>query len=98
MGYPVRFESLTGGEGKWRSVPNFEHSTLCMAFNLDPCRFYFDLPRSVMGDPRSWAGKVISGFVMHAGQDTPWGKLTICYQSEKFRDTDPMNPQDFFRL
>jgi hypothetical protein len=39
---PVRLESIEG-EAKWRGVKDMEHGTLCRAFGLDPCRFYFRL-------------------------------------------------------
>jgi len=99
--YPVRFESLQG-EAKWRSVPNFEHATLCRAFGLDQASFYFDLPSSVRGTGSNSTGnrgsRVINGYVMRAGQVEPFGKLTIIRDSEKFRDYDPVDKREFFKL
>lgn len=101
---PVRFESI-GGEAKWRGVKDFEHATLCRAFGLDPATFYFDLPSSVRGVGSSMSGfggnrggRVINGFVMRAGMNEPWGKLTIVRDSEKFRDVDPTDKREFYKL
>jgi hypothetical protein len=108
---PVRFDGAPGGplEGdtKWRGVRSFEHADLCRAFNLDPARFFFDLPSSVRGIGSNASGiagaqragrRRISGFVMMAGLDTPVAKLTVCFDGEKFADWDPMSPADFFNL
>ncbi len=101
---PVRFESLAG-EAKWRGVKDFEHATLCRAFNLDPATFYFDLPSSVRGVGSNSSGfggnrgnRVVNGYVMRAGSSEPFGKLTICWETEKFRDYDPTNKEDFYKL
>ena len=106
---PVRFEGAPGGpfrgDGRWRGVPNFEHATLCRIFQLDPCRFYFDLPSSVrgVGANRVGAGSCrsarrINGFVFMAGSDVPVAKLSVCLEDERFRDDDPTNARDFFDL
>lgn len=103
--FPVRFETLAG-EAKWRGVKDFEHSTLCRAFGLDQATFYFDLPSSIRGVGSNLSGfggnrgnRVISGFVMRAGCNEPIGKLTIIKDAnEKFKDVDPMNKNDFFKL
>jgi hypothetical protein len=101
---PVRFESLEG-EAKWRGVLNFEHATLCRAFGLDPATFYFDLPSSCRGIGSSMSGfggnrgrRIINGYVMRAGQTEPFGKLTVCFESEKFRDVDPTDKREFYKL
>jgi len=106
---PVRFEGAPGGplagEGKWRGVKDFEHGTLCRALGLDPIRFYFDLPSSCRGIGSATHGaggqrgnRVINGYVMMAGIDKPVGKLTVCWESERFRDVDPTNERDFYDL
>lgn len=106
---PVRFEGAPGspfeGDGRWRGVRDFEHATLCRTFNLDPNRFYFDLPSSVRGIGANATGygggrsaRRISGFVMQSGRAEPVAKLSICIDGERFKDVDPSNRQDFFNL
>lgn len=107
---PVRFEGAPGGplegDGKWRGVKDFDHGTLCRVFGLDPIRFYFDLPSTVRGIGPNMVGRGsmpsgrrrINGFVMMAGRDEPVGKLSICFETERFRDDDPTNRRDFFDL
>lgn len=105
---PVRFEgapdSPLQGDGKWRGVPNFEHATLCRAFGLDQARFYFDLPSSVRGTGSSSSGygggqragrRLQNGYVFMSGRDNPVGKLTICFDAERFSDRDPLSARDF---
>jgi hypothetical protein len=98
---PVRFESVEG-ECKWRGVKDFEHATLCRAFGLDPVRFYFDLPSSVRGvgsnSSGNRGGRDISGYVMMAGRSEPFGTLKVCRQGERFRDVDPNDKQELYRL
>lgn len=107
----MRFDGAPNGpfEGaaKWRGVPDFEHATLCRVFQLDPARFYFDLPSSVRGIGSSLSGvagahahgrRLINGYVMMAGCDDPVAKLTVCFEGEKFTDRDPMNRHDFYDL
>lgn len=101
---PVRYESIDG-TAMWRGVKDFEHATLCRAFNLDQATFYFDLPSSVRGVGSSMSGfggnrrnRIINGYVMRAGRDEPWGKLTVCFESEKFKDVDPSDKRDFYKL
>lgn len=107
--YPVRFDGAPRGpfEGdtRWRGVREFDHAHLCRVFGLDPARFWFDLPSSCRGIGSNAAGaggsrgrRVINGFVMMAGRDEPIAKLTICFDSERFRDGDPFDPSDFFDL
>lgn len=108
---PVRMEGFPGrgpiaGLSMWRGVRTFEHSDLCRAFNLDPCRFYFDLPSScrgtgsmVSGSGGSTSGRrLVRGYVMCHGIDEPVGKLSEVRESDKFWDGDPMNANDFFDL
>jgi hypothetical protein len=107
---PVRFDGAPGGPlaglGMWRGVTEFDHGVLCRTFNLDPCRFYFDLPSSVrgVGSLQSGAGgssrgnRMINGFVMMSGQDKPVGKLTIVTGGDRFKDVDPQGERDFFDL
>lgn len=101
---PVRLE-LIDGTAKWRGVRDFDHATLCRAFGLDQASFYFDLPSSVRGTGSNISGsggnrhnRVINGYVMRAGLDKPWGKLTICWETEKFRDVDPSDMSEFYKL
>lgn len=98
---PVRVE-LLDGKAMWRGVKDFEHATLCRAFGLDQASFYFDLPSSVRGIGSNSSGNrgnlVVNGFVFRAGCDEPFGKITICWESEKFRDVDPSDKQEFFKL
>jgi hypothetical protein len=106
---PVRLEgapdSILTGVGQWRGIANFEHATICRAFGLDQCRFYFDLPSSCRGTGSAssgWGGgrqsRVVNGYVMMGGRNTPVGKLTICFESEKFKDVDPSSMRDFLDL
>jgi len=110
-GIPVRFEGAPGGplegDGKWRGVKDFEHSTLCRAFGLDQARFWFDLPSSVRGVGSSMSGSAggqragrrrVNGFVFMAGRDEPVAKLTICFDAERFSDGDPLDFRDFCNL
>lgn len=109
--YPVRFDGAPGspleGDGKWRGCKDFEHATLCRAFNLDPNRFYFDLPSSIRGVGSSMSGvagaqragrRLLNGYVMMAGRDEPVGKLTVCFDAERFSDVDPLSSSDFYNL
>jgi hypothetical protein len=101
---PIRLE-LFPHDVQWRAVANFEHSTLCAAFGLDPASFWFDLPRSALGvgTDRVGAGRIgsrrVDGYVMRGpkGSD-PVGKMAVCWESERFRDRDPTDRSDFFRL
>lgn len=108
---PVRLEGFAGygpiaGLSMWRGVKDFEHGTLCRAFNLDPCRFYFDLPSSArgVGSYQSGAGgsgrgrRLIRGFVMCVGLDKPVAKLSEVTATDRFWDGDPLNESDFFDL
>lgn len=108
---PVRFDGAPNGplEGdtKWRGVRDFEHGTLCRVFGLDPCRFYFDLPSSVRGVGANMSGiagahgsgrRRINGFVFMSGRAEPVAKLTVCFESERFRDVDPTDEREFFDL
>lgn len=101
---PVRYEAIDG-TAMWRGVKDFEHATLCRAFGLDQTAFYFDLPSSVrmVGSNLSGFGgnrrnRIINGYVMRAGFNEPWGKITICWESEKFRDVDPQDKTEFYKL
>lgn len=90
----------------WRGVKDFEHGPLCRVFNLDPCRFYFDLPSTVRGIGPNMVGRGsiasgrrrINGYVMQAGKTEPVGKVSVCFDAERFRDDDPTNQRDFFDL
>jgi hypothetical protein len=107
---PVRLDGAPNGPlaglGLWRGVKDFEHATLCRAFGLDQCAYFFDLPSSVRGVGSNLAGfggnrgrRVVNGYVMHAAFDRkPVGKLTMVYESERFRDVDPRDERDFFNL
>lgn len=103
---PIRLE-LFPTETKWRAVPDFEHSTLCRAFGLDPATFWFELPRSALGMGSNRAGyggsdgkrRTVDGFVFAGPKGTdPVGKLIVCFDSERFRDRDPLSRSDFERL
>lgn len=108
--YPVRFEGAPNspfeGDSRWRGVPDFEHATLCRIFQLDPARFFFDLPSTIRGIGPNTRGSAvipggqrrISGFVMLAGRDTPVAKLSVCFDSERFTDRNPFDDRDFFDL
>jgi len=90
------------GLGQWRGVRSFEHADLCRAFGLDQASYYFDLPSTCRGIGSSSGAQrhrgVVNGFVMCAGFEEPVGKLTICFEGEKFKDVDPTNARDFFDL
>lgn len=101
---PVRLE-LIDGTAKWRGVADFEHATLCRAFGLDQASFYFDLPSSCRGVGSNMSGfggnrhnRVVNGYVMQAGRNEPFGKLTVCWESEKFKDVDPNDMREFYKL
>lgn len=101
---PVRYECVDG-TAMWRGVKDFEHATLCRAFGLNQAAFYFDLPSSVRGVGSSMSGaggnrgnRIVNGYVMRAGRNEPWGKLTICFESEKFKDVDPTDMREFYKL
>jgi hypothetical protein len=92
---PLRLTTRGGMETKHRAVRDLEHTTLCQAFGLDPVRHRWDLPRSVHGSRRyveSHSGRVVEGFLMRDGE--PVGKLTVCWETEKFRDYDPVTEWD----
>jgi hypothetical protein len=104
---PVRFDGAPGGpfagDTKWRGVKDFQHSTLCRAFSLSQSAFFFDLPSTVRGigsssGAHSSTRRLINGYVMMAGRDTPVGKLTIITGADKFRDGDPLSEREFFDL
>lgn len=107
---PVRFDGAPNGpfEGdtRWRGVREFEHAHLCRVFGLDPVRFWFDLPSTVRGIGPNNRGaavvrsgrRLLNGFVMMAGRDTPVAKLTVCFEGESFKDVDPLDARDFFDL
>ena len=92
---PVRLTTKHSQETKHRMVPNLAHGTLCRAFGLDPIRHRWDLP-STMKDashkPESHTGKIAEGFLVREGDAV--GKLTVCWESEKFRDWDPVTEWD----
>jgi hypothetical protein len=98
---PVRLETKDG-QTKWRGIKDFEHTTLCNAFSLDPIRFYFDLPSSCRGTGSLSTGnrgnRVINGYVFMHGQYEPFGKVTVCNTGERFRDVDPSDMQEFLKL
>jgi len=106
---PIRFNGAPGsmfqGDDRWRSVKDFSHSELCRAFALDQASFYFDLPSSCRGVGTATIGaggrsnsRVVNGFVMAAGRDKPVAKLTICFDSERFKDVNPLSERDFYDL
>jgi hypothetical protein len=104
---PVRFDGNPQGPlgaiASWRGVHDFEHSTLCRVFGLDPIRFWFDLPSTVRGvgsmsGAHADARRIINGYVMMAGLDEPVGKLTIVRDGDKFKDVDPRDKREFFDL
>lgn len=101
---PIRAEMING-ETKLRTVAALEHGPLCRALGLDPVRFYFDLPSSArgVGSYSSGAGgnrgaRKIDGYIMLHGQTEPFGKLTVAGASDKFRDVDPNDLAELFRL
>lgn len=108
---PVCFEGAPDGpftgEAKWRGVKDFEHATLCRAFNLDPARFSFSLPSSVRGIGANQQGhsggasaRYQSGFVFigEPEKSPPVAKLTICREGDRFSDVDPTSRQDWENL
>lgn len=103
---PVHFEGHPGGpfegDGRWVGVKDFEHSTLCRALNLDPVRFYFDMPSSVRGTGSSSLGsggqggkRTVEGFVFMAGRDRPVATLYVCRDSDKLRDINPLDAREY---
>lgn len=91
----MRLSYRNGGNAMstaFRTVPNLDHGTLCRAFELDPIRHRFDLPRSAaMREDRR-----ISGYLMRNGD--PVGTLHVARASEHFRDLDPTNEADQLSL
>lgn len=90
----IRFEGRDGTI-EWKLfdvavIRESHHGHLCRAFKLDPASTWFDLPASWLkidrGDTRN-QGRVIEGFVFQGprGSD-PIGKLTVAYETEKFKD------------
>jgi len=74
---------------------------------LDPHRFVFDLPSSMLGTGSTRTGTrgVLdqSGFIFSRGvsgraSGNPVGKVIFARPSEKLRDDDPTSRQDFERL
>jgi len=100
----IRFELFGQGShvmAKWRPLLSTEHGVLCAQANLDPVRFYFDVPESFHRVGHGTAridGRKIDGYIMQRGQERPAGKVTLAYESERFRDDDPRSRQDFERL
>ncbi len=98
----VRFELFGGGLNiKWRPFVSAEHGALCAAAGLDPVRHHFDVSESfrrVGAGSARIHGRSIGGYIMRAGVDRPVGKVTLAYESERFRDDDPTNREDFERL
>lgn len=101
---PVRAE-MRDGMTKMRAVARLEHAELCRAFGLDPVRFYFDLPSSCRGVGSNMTGaggnrngRKIDGYIMMAGDSEPFAKLTVSSPSDRFRDVDPMDRRELFRL
>jgi hypothetical protein len=98
----LRFEMFGAGVSiKWRPFVSSEHGDLCRAAGLDPVSHYFDVPESfhrVGNGTARMNGRSIGGFVMRAGITHPVGKVSIAYESERFRDDDPTNRHDFERL
>ena len=93
---PLRFEAnpqgpLAGEGAKFRSVPNLDHATISRAFRLDPCRMRSDPPRSARDGnfPHGSWPIFLDGF------DDPVAKLTVCRESDVFRDADPASVADF---
>ncbi len=86
----------------YRRVRDFEHSTLCRAMGLDQARFYFDIPSSCRGtgsnSTGNRVGRRIDGYVMIAGDGTPFGKLAVITESDRVRDDDPTDLRDLLRL
>lgn len=105
---PVHFEGHPNGpfegDGKWVGVKDFEHATLCRAFNLDPVRFHFDLPSSVRGTGSSLSGsgggqrsgrRTIEGYVFMSGRDNPVATLYVCTDGDKLRDVNPLDAREY---
>lgn len=64
---------------------------LCKGFSLDPVTCWFELPSSIRTVEANTLvnGRVIDGYIYQGPKDTiPIGKLTVCYESEKFKDHD----------
>lgn len=86
------------------------HGLLCKTFGLDPIRSSYDLPSTIRGVGSSMgqtgAGpRRISGYVMWPVENPcglndrrPIGKITVASESERFREYDPRNESDFYRL
>lgn len=101
---PIRVE-YADGTMKMRVVERLEHGPLCRALGLDPVRFYFDLPSSCreIGSNMSGRGgnrgrRKIDGYVWMHGAPEPFAKLVVAEESDKFRDVDPMDRSELFRL
>jgi hypothetical protein len=90
-------------ETRWRMVEGLEHDTLCRAFELDPVRHRFDLPRSArvgVGAAYATRGTRVSGFLERNDGDgwKPVGTIHVAREGERFRDLDVVDPRDQFSL
>lgn len=98
----LRFEMFGGGvQVKWRPLVSTEHGALCRSAGLDPVSHYYDVPASfhrVGNGSARIAGRSIGGFIMRVGVASPVGKVSIAYESERFRDDDPRDRSDFERM
>jgi hypothetical protein len=88
---------MKSGDTKWKLfdqsvIRESHHGHLCRAFSFDPASTWFDLPQSWLkidvNDKRN-GGRVIEGYVFQGPKGSePIGKLTVAYETEKFRDHD----------
>jgi hypothetical protein len=104
-GYHLVRAELFSGSVMVRGVKDFEHGTLCKAFSLDPCSYYFDLPSSFRGVGNNQSGsggstrggRMIDGMIMGPGKE-PIGKIIWMTGNEKFRDYNPQDASEFYRM
>lgn len=98
----LRFEIMDGGVSvKWRPFVSAEHGALCRQAGLDPVRHWFDVSESfkrIGAGSATFNGRSVGGYIMRAGEERPVGKVTIAFESERFRDDDPRSRDDFERL
>lgn len=98
---PVRVQLLDGTTAM-RSVPDLERATICRAFN-EPHRMFdesvrFELAKSSRDVQSSSKARQIDGVIFRGSE--PIGKIAVAYEGEErhFRDYDPTNRSDFFKL
>ncbi len=93
----VRVEFLDG-RILWRPLESLDHGVLCRQFGVDPCTYLWDLPATAATRGASAPGRVVNGYVVHGRTREPIARVTFAWESERFRDVDPMDRRETLRL